>query len=58
VLETPKPTLARFLEAIAGILDLRDGRLELISLAIGAAAFCAARLGGVRFKRYEEARGL
>jgi len=31
VLETPKATLARFLEAIAGILDLRDGRLELIS---------------------------
>jgi len=28
--ETPKPTLARFLEAIAAILDLEDGRLELI----------------------------
>jgi len=56
VLETPKPTLARFLEAIAGILDGRAARTDL--LAIGAAAFCAARLGGVRFKRYEEARGL
>jgi hypothetical protein len=28
--ETPKPTLARFLDAIAGILELTDGRLELI----------------------------
>jgi hypothetical protein len=26
----PPPTLQRFIEAIAAILDLRDGRLELI----------------------------
>jgi hypothetical protein len=26
----PKPTLARFLETIAAVLELRDGRLELI----------------------------
>jgi hypothetical protein len=29
-LPPPKPTLARFLEAIAAIVDVRDGRLELI----------------------------
>jgi hypothetical protein len=26
----PKPALARFLEAVAAILELRDGRLELV----------------------------
>jgi hypothetical protein len=26
----PKPTLARFLETVAAVLELRDGRLELI----------------------------
>jgi hypothetical protein len=30
LVETPKPSLARVLELVAAILDLQDGRLDLV----------------------------
>jgi hypothetical protein len=30
VFARPKPTLVRFLETVAAVLELRDGRLELL----------------------------
>ena len=41
-----RPTLARFLEAIAAIIDVRDGRLELIFRGGHLEAWCVD--GGLR----------
>jgi hypothetical protein len=63
VLDTPKPAVARLPEAIAAILDLDDGRLDLVfrhgrleGLGRGWRRAASARAGPLRRRRRPAAR--